>query len=99
MAMGETLGLRLSQLVGADKNQGVSFGTEDRSGVKVPLVEIVLKNAKLVEIPVNRINKKGEPVYELKTGDEAVRVYPGRQVVQVVDNKGTVLSEQPYSNR
>ncbi len=97
--MGQTLELRLSEIVGLGNNHSASFGFGDRGAAKVPLVEIVLKDGRLVEIPVNGISQGREPGYELKTGDEALRVYPGRQVIQVVDNNGKILSEQSYGSR
>lgn len=97
--MGSTLELRLSEIVGRGNNHLVSFGFGDLGAGKVPLVEIVLKDGRLVEIPVNGISQGREQRYELKRGDEALRVYPGKQVIQVVDNNGGILSEQSYGSR
>lgn len=95
--MGETLEVRLSEIVGKGRNLGVSFAVDKRGTDEVPLVGILLEGDRLVEIPVNYVNQRGKPRYELRAdGGEALRVYPGRQVVQVVDNHRNVLCEQRY---
>ncbi len=95
--MGAALELRLSQIVGEGKNLAVSFEVDKSSGIEVPLVEILLKDDRLVEIPVQLVNPGGKPRYERKTDDgETIRVYTEGQLVQVVDTHGKILSEQHY---
>ncbi|MBI2581030.1 hypothetical protein HYV85_04460 [Candidatus Woesearchaeota archaeon] len=92
--MGTALGTSLSDIVGEGKNSAISFGDGELNGGMTPLVEIVLKDERVVRIP---LNKKGRR-YELEANGQTLMVYPKRQMVQVVGNAGEILSQQKYSN-
>ena len=55
--MGTALETRLSDIVGEGKNLAISFGDGELNGGRAPLVEIILKDDRVVRIP---LNKRGE---------------------------------------
>ncbi|MBI3036947.1 hypothetical protein HYY73_04335 [Candidatus Woesearchaeota archaeon] len=96
--MGTDLELRLSRIVGEGRNVAVSFGDGELNGVRAPLVEIILEDGRLVEVPVNPQPGK-KPSYQLIKDGETLYVDPSLHTLKVVDHSGQVLSQQKYSNR
>ncbi|MBI2143023.1 hypothetical protein HYU20_01640 [Candidatus Woesearchaeota archaeon] len=93
--MPETLELRLSEVIGNGNNRTISFSFRPFSGKgeRVPLVEIVLNDDRIVEIP---LNAAGKSKYGLEVGDQKLVVYPRSRIIRVVNSSGEILREQNY---
>ena len=94
--MGTPLEYRLSEMIGDGKNRLIRFSFEDsyEVGRTTPLLVIRLNDDRLVEMSLARVRNA---MYSLTVGDEKVKVFMGRSLVQVVDGSGKTLAEQKYS--
>ncbi len=91
--MSQALEARLSEIIGVGKNRAIQFGFDTAGGKEIPLLEILLKDGRLVEMPLARI---GNEQYGRKEGDEKVILDNSSGIVRVIDGSGKTVTEQKY---